>query len=134
MNRARPSTPAMHPTFLLRLEAAVALALALLVYRHGGASWWWFAAGLLAPDLSMLGYLGGNTVGAWCYNLAHTYTLPFSLAAVAWLTGSSGLVPLAAVWCSHIALDRTLGYGLKLTTGFHHTHLGAIGRQARDRR
>lgn len=131
MNRASPPTHAMHPTLLLRLEGAIALGVALLVYHHSGVSWWWFTAGLLAPDLSMLGYVGGNTVGAWCYNLAHTYTLPLSIAAIAWLAGSSALLPLAAVWCAHIALDRALGYGLKLPTGFHHTHLGAIGRKAR---
>jgi hypothetical protein len=34
----------------------------------------------------------------------------------------------AAVLLTHIGLDRTLGYGLKLPTDFRDTHLGRIGR------
>ena len=28
---------------------------------------------------------------------------------------------------AHIGIDRALGYGLKLPSGFKHTHLGVIG-------
>ncbi len=33
------------------------LAASLLAYDHAGQSWWTFAALILVPDLSMLGYL-----------------------------------------------------------------------------
>jgi hypothetical protein len=33
------------------------------------------------------------------------------------------------IWCTHIGLDRALGYGLKYSTGFQYTHLGRIGRR-----
>ncbi len=36
---------------------------------------------------------------------------------------------VAAVWTAHIAMDRALGYGLKLSTGFSDTHLGRIGQR-----
>ena len=35
---------------------------------------------------------------------------------------------VAAIWVAHIAMDRALGYGLKLPTGFTDTHLGKIGK------
>ena len=38
-------------------------------------------------------------------------------------------VLLAACWAFHVAVDRALGYGLKLGA-FRHTHLGLIGRDA----
>ncbi|WP_240639249.1 DUF4260 family protein [Micromonospora ureilytica] len=31
-------------------------------------------------------------------------------------------------WAFHIAVDRALGYGLKTTEGFEHTHLGRMGK------
>ncbi|GGM62558.1 hypothetical protein GCM10011608_54680 [Micromonospora sonchi] len=34
---------------------------------------------------------------------------------------------LAIAWAFHIAIDRALGCGLKMTEGFGHTHLGPIG-------
>lgn len=45
---------------------------------------------------------------------------------VAWWTGLAALS-----WAFHVAVDRALGYGLKLAAGFEHTHLGRIGRRAR---
>jgi len=33
-----------------------------------------------------------------------------------------------AVFTTHVGLDRTLGYGLKLPSDFRDTHLGRIGR------
>jgi hypothetical protein len=35
-------------------------------------------------------------------------------------------------WIAHIALDQTLGYGLKLPKSFEHTVLGPIGRSRRE--
>ena len=47
-------------------------------------------------------------------------------------TGSPLLTQLAIILAAHIAIDRTFGYGLKLESGFHDTHLGRVG-QARQR-
>lgn len=35
---------------------------------------------------------------------------------------------LGAIWLAHLGMDRLLGYGFKLPTGFKDTHLGQIGR------
>jgi hypothetical protein len=83
---------------------------------------------ILAPDLFMLGYLGGPRLGATLYNLGHTWLLPGILAVVGIIGGASFALDVALIWFGHIGVDRLLGYGLKLPTGFQDTHLGRIGR------
>ena len=111
----------------LRVEGAAVLVGALVAYAAVDASWLLFAALLLAPDLAMLGYLAGPRAGAIAYNALHVYVGPAVLMA-AGLAGAAGSIPVALVWVAHIGMDRALGYGLKLPTGFRDTHLGTIGR------
>jgi hypothetical protein len=112
---------------LPRLEGLVLLAGAAVLYGATGASWWLFALLFLAPDLSMLGYLGGPRIGAAAYNAAHATIGPVALGLIGWVT-APGLVPLALIWLAHIGFDRALGYGLKYASDFRDTHLGRIGR------
>ena len=116
---------------ILRLEGLAAAALAAVFYARTGASWWLFAALWLAPDLSMLGYLGGSELGARMYNAIHSYVTPATLAVTALLLHSPALLPFALIWMNHIGVDRLLGYGLKYPAGFQWTHLGRLkGRRA----
>lgn len=115
---------------LLRLEGLSAFLVAVALYHQTEYSWGLFALCFLAPDLSFLGYLAGDRVGAIAYNAAHSY-----LGAVAALCASAYFAsPLmfatGLIWCAHIGFDRALGYGLKYASGFGHTHLGRIGRRA----
>ena len=121
----QPTYPPRSVIALLRLEGVLVLVASLAAYQVLGGNWWVFALLILAPDLSMLGMLGGDRLGAKIYNAAHTYLLPGVLAGIAWLANPS-LIPLAVIWIAHIGGDRALGYGLKCGD-FHHTHLGRIG-------
>lgn len=116
-------TPLTQPITLLRAEGAALLAFTLIAYAHSGGNWILFAVLLLAPDLSALGYLAGTSIGAACYNLAHTTVLPLALGAYAVLGGQTALLPFALIWLAHIGMDRLLGYGLKYPDSFTHTHL-----------
>lgn len=119
----------MHRTPVwLRTEAAAVLALSLVLYARFGDGWATFALLLLLPDLAMLGYLAGPRAGALVYNLAHCYAGPAALAMAAVTLALPWAAPAALIWFAHIALDRALGYGLKLPTSFRDTHLGRIGR------
>lgn len=115
-----------------RLESIVILAALLVVYHELDFSWVWFAAFLFVPDISMIGYLFNPRVGAIVYNLGHSYFSPITLLAISWTIyhpyklENVGMM-FALIWASHIAMDRTLGFGLKLPTGFKDTHLGKIG-------
>ncbi len=112
----------------MRLEWAAVLAAAAAGYVYAGGAWQLFVRLILAPDLSMLGYLGGPVAGAIAYNAVRVLVWPMALFFVGLYADSALAVQLSAIWVAHIAMDRALGYGLKLSTGFTDTHLGRIGK------
>lgn len=83
----------------------------------------------MAFDVSMVGYVLNNRVGAVCYNLVHAYVVPSVLLLSYVLSGSRWVGFLGLLWAFHVAGDRILGYGLKFTSSFQDTHLGKIGKQ-----
>ena len=83
---------------------------------------------LIAPDLSMVGYLAGPRIGALTYNLAHNLVAALGVLAVGWFVPVAPLALAGAVLLAHVGMDRSLGYGLKLPTDFRDTHLGRIGK------
>ncbi|WP_256748929.1 DUF4260 domain-containing protein [Mesorhizobium sp. Mes31] len=113
---------------IIRLEWAIVAAAAVIFYGSVGVSWWLFGLLILVPDLSMLGYLAGPRVGAIAYNALHILAVPVLLLLAGHLSGNATAMAVALIWIAHIAIDRALGYGLKLSTGFQDTHLGRIGR------
>jgi len=115
------------PNLILRLEAAIVMAGSMAAYARVGEGWLPFAALFLVPDLSMLGYLGGRKLGAAAYNAGHSYLVPAALGATGLFLSQPLLVGASLIWAAHIGFDRLLGYGLKYTSAFGHTHLGARG-------
>jgi Domain of unknown function (DUF4260) len=120
------------PRLLLRLEGLALAIVAVFLYPRVSDSWWLFAALILVPDLSFLGYLAGPRVGAAVYNAAHTSVVPFALALLGLLLPAIILVAIALIWLAHIGVDRALGYGLKYPQAFGFTHLGRIGKAKPD--
>ena len=114
------------PRALLRVEGFAVLGGSLALYFDAGNGWVLLAVLVLAPDLSMLGYLAGPRVGALSYDAAHTYVLPVTLAAAGVLAGSELPTKLGLIWLAHIGADRLLGYGLKYPTRFGDTHLQRV--------
>jgi len=112
------------PRVLLHAEGAVVLFGALAFYRELGASWLMFVLLVLAPDLSMLGYLANPSRGAVVYNAVHAYVLPALLYLTGFVLGSGPFMALGLIWIAHIGADRLLGFGLKYETAFRDTHLG----------
>lgn len=128
INHSRQSSTLTNPDFLQRLEGFTVFVAGIYAWFALGGSWWLLLLLLFTPDVSMLGYLANPKVGAGVYNLVHSYPLPaLALALGLWLNVPvltfAGILVLA-----HIGLDRTLGYGLKLESGFKDTHLGTMGR------
>jgi hypothetical protein len=116
------------PRLLLRIEGAALALVAIFAYARLGAPWWLFAVVILAPDLSMLGYLGGTRLGAILYNAFHVTFGPLVLALAGFLLPQFDLLAIALTWLCHIGLDRAFGMGLKYKVGFAFTHLGRVGR------
>ena len=117
------------PRRWLRLEAAVVLIGALVAYSTTDQSWWLVPAGILLPDLMMVGYIAGTRIGAVIYNLAHVTPLPASLIGLGWWQHEPLVAAIGLIWLAHIGLDRAMGYGLKYHDQFQHTHLGMMGRR-----
>lgn len=123
--------PPAEVTAVLRVEGFVVFATAVVAFQFTGGNWWLFLVLILAPDLAMLGALAGQRVGAWSYNLAHTYSVPLVLGGLGWFSDVPWLLPVALIWAAHIGIDRALGYGLKYPALDHATHLGWIGKAKR---
>ena len=113
---------------LLRVEGVCIFIAAIAFYAVTGGSWTLFLVLVLAPDLWMLGYLAGPRFGAIAYNFFHVLIWPAVLGAAGLWAGHAIMIEVGVIWLAHIAMDRALGYGLKLSTGFADTHLGQIGR------
>ncbi|HEY0896751.1 MAG TPA: DUF4260 family protein [Sphingobacteriaceae bacterium] len=111
----------------IKIEEALMLLAAYAATIQLGYSWWLFFALLLLPDLSMLGYLAGNHIGAGVYNFFHNRAVAVLTGLAGVVFGTDELILAGIVLFGHIAMDRLLGYGLKYSEGFHATHLGTIG-------
>ena len=116
----------LRPAALLRVEGVALLVLSVLLYRVNGGGWLMFGVLLLAPDLSMLGYLAGPQVGAAIYNTFHTYAMPAVVGALGMIFANPLMVAVALIWFAHIGMDRTVGYGLKYPSSFKDTHLERV--------
>lgn len=115
------------PKAILRSEGLFLGCVCLWLFWATGTSWWIFAALILVPDISMLGYLISPRFGAAAYNSAHTLVGPTLLAALAMVSNVPYLLSIALIWAAHIEFDRAVGYGLKYPTRFRDTHLGTLG-------
>ena len=114
--------------WILRAEAIAIFVTGVLAYLLLNGHPLWLLPLLLAPDLSMLGYVRGPAVGAVTYNLVHNLAVGLGLLAVGWLAAIAPLALAGALLVAHVGMDRALGYGLKLPTDFRDTHLGRIGK------
>jgi Domain of unknown function (DUF4260) len=117
-------TPGLH--WLLRAEGLVLLLASLWAYQHLGFAWGPFAGLFLLPDIALLAYLINPRVGAFCYNTTHSDIGALALLVASWALPMPALLAPALIWLAHIGFDRALGYGLKSSKGFSHTHLGQI--------
>ena len=99
--------------------AAGLLASAIAVVVATDAGWPWVAATVMAPDVALLlGWTRGLAPGQLhpravpLYNALHRFIGPILLAFV------PGFLLGALAWALHIAVDRTVGYGLRTRDGF----------------
>jgi hypothetical protein len=114
--------------WILRTESLALFAVGTVAYLQLNGNALFLLPLLLAPDVSMLGYLGGTRLGAITYNAAHNLVLALGLLGIGWWLPAAPLALAGAIVLAHVGMDRTLGYGLKLPTDFRDTHLGRIGR------
>lgn len=113
---------------IIKLEEAALFILGIFLFNRLNFEWWWFLVLILAPDLSMLGYLFGNKIGAFFYNLFHHKAMALLIYATGCYLSIETIQLAGIILFSHSAMDRIFGYGLKYEKGFKYTHLGEIGK------
>ncbi|MBC7848492.1 MAG: DUF4260 domain-containing protein [Chitinophagaceae bacterium] len=113
---------------VIALEEFIMFAASIVVLYEFGLPWWTFLILFLGPDISMLGYLAGNKVGAITYNLFHHKGIAILLIAIGFYFESDLIGFAGVILFGHSSMDRCFGYGLKLFDGFKFTHLGVIGK------
>ena len=90
---------------------------------------WAWALLFFAPDLSMLGYMMGTKTGAFCYNLVHHRGVAILLTATGLFLVNPEITATGILLFAHSSFDRMMGYGLKFSDDFKHTHLGWMGQK-----
>lgn len=93
------------------------------------AEWWYFLLLLFGPDIGMIGYAFGNHLGAFSYNILHHKGIAILVYAIGIYADNEMLQVTGIILFGHSSMDRMLGYGLKLNTGFKYTHLGILGKR-----
>jgi hypothetical protein len=116
------------PKMWLRLEGLVLLIGTVISFSTQHQRWWLYPTLLLVPDIFMLGYLSNTKVGAFFYNLGHSYLAPALTILFMWRFENKLGIAIGVIWLGHIGWDRFFGYGLKYDSSFKHTHLGDLDK------
>jgi hypothetical protein len=115
----------------LKLEELAQLGLAIYLFSLLDIAWWWYLVLFLVPDLGMLGYLINSRIGAWSYNLFHHKAIAICIYLLGVFLSNEQCLLAGCILFGHAAFDRILGYGLKYSDSFNHTHLGNVGNSAK---
>ncbi len=114
--------------YLIKLEEMFLFGVSIYLFTKLDFSWWWFPVFIFVPDLSMLGYAISPQVGAWTYNLIHHKALGITIYIFGLFLLNPALQFAGLILFAHSSMDRVMGYGLKFSDSFQHTHLGLIGK------
>jgi hypothetical protein len=116
---------------ILQLEelAQVISGIAGLYFLPFHFSWWLWILLFLSPDISFLAYSINKKAGAIGYNIFHHKGIAIAIAGAGVLYSNEVAMLIGTLLFTHSSFDRLLGYGLKYTDDFKHTHLGFIGKK-----
>lgn len=115
---------------LIKLEEGAMFGFSIVLFAHTDFAWWWYALLILTPDIGMIGYLAGNKIGAFTYNLFHHKAVALSVLCLGWFFGSFWFELIGIILFGHSSLDRIFGYGLKYLNSFKYTHLGWLDSES----
>ena len=114
---------------LIRLEELAMFLLSIYLFSNLSFDWWWYLALILTPDISMIGYIFGDKVGACTYNFFHHKAVTVAVYVAGLYFANEAIQLAGLILFGHSSMDRMFGYGLKTNEGFKYTHLGIIGKQ-----
>lgn len=108
---------------IVRFENGFAFAISFYIYMQLDFPIWLFFALLLVPDITMIGYVINEKIGATVYNIGHSFILPLLFVMGYFYFSKDFLLIISIVWLAHIFMDRLLGFGLKYKESFNNTHI-----------
>lgn len=109
---------------LIKIEEAAMFGFSIFLFAQTDFAWWWYIVLILTPDIGMLGYVAGNKIGAFTYNLFHHKAVAIIILCFGWYLSNEWMELAGIILFGHASLDRIFGYGLKYNDSFQHTHLG----------
>lgn len=109
--------------YVLKLEQLAIFLFSIYLYSDYKFNGWIFLVLFFTPDLSMIGYLFGNRVGAVTYNFVHHQAVALAIFILGQTLDIKAFAIYGLVMLGHSSLDRVLGFGLKTFKGFKETHL-----------
>lgn len=115
---------------IIKFEEFGLIVLGIYLYSLLHYVWWLFLVLFFLPDISMIGYIFGNKIGAYIYNFFHNKGISILLYLFGIYIDNSLIQLVSIILFTHSSFDRLLGYGLKYEQGFKFTHLGRIGHSA----
>jgi len=116
------------PKKWLQLDGLVLFISTIILFASTHHHWWIYPVLLFVPDIFMVGYLKDSKLGAFLYNVGHSYLAPTLLTFFGWNQKNSLLIAIGVIWLGHIGWDRFFGYGLKYDSRFKDTHLGNLDK------
>ena len=103
----------MNMKTLIKLEEIALVILAFYLFLTLGYAWWWFPILFFVPDVSLLGYLINQKLGANIYNVVHHKALAILFYLLGSLTHIAMLQLAGVVMFGHSSFDRALGFELQ---------------------
>ncbi|NQZ75724.1 MAG: DUF4260 domain-containing protein [Ekhidna sp.] len=111
---------------LIKTEELAMFLLSIFLFSFLEYEWWVYLVWILVPDIGMIGYAMNARVGAMSYNLFHHKGIAIIIGILGMRLGLQDLQLAGVILFGHASMDRILGYGLKFSEGFKHTHLGKL--------
>ena len=98
---------------LIKLEEVGLVVLAFYLFLALDYAWWWFPILFFVPDISLLGYLINQKLGANIYNVVHHKALAILFYLLGSFTHIAALQLAGVVMFGHSSFDRALGFELQ---------------------
>lgn len=90
--------------------------------------WSWFFGFFFIPDLAFVAIVINRNVATVAYNFMHHRGVMALAIIIGYLLKNDIVLMCGVIFMAHACFDRALGYGLKYSDSFDHTHLGWIGK------
>ena len=115
---------------LIKLEELAQVLFSIYLFSLLPFAWWIFPLFFFAPDLSLIGLLGGKRAGAILYDLFHHKALALTTYVAGNLMGLPVLSLIGVLMLGHSSFDRVCGFGLLDPNAPDQPSLIPVGRKA----